>query len=167
MTFTPVESLIGGLLIGASCAAYLQFQGRITGISGIVSTVIKGYLPQQLSNHQFDSMNKEDWKQKLNYVIGLILAGAVCYYLDLGGVSVTNFLAVKFSFVSALMFIIGGMLVGFGTQLGSGCTSGHMICGIARLSKRSFVATLTFCGVAMILVNFFGTAQFMSSLTKT
>ena len=129
--FTPVSGLIGGLLIGLSTVLLVLFNGRIAGISGIVS----GLLATKDS--------EIGWRAV--FVVGLLL-GAFVYMLVTGLALPVNIQA------SPPVTVIAGLLVGFGARLGSGCTSGHGICGIARFSKRSIVATLVFFVTAIITV---------------
>ena len=129
--FTPVSGLIGGLLIGLETALLLALNGRIAGISGIVG----GLLARKGS--------EVGWRAV--FIAGLLL-GALVYMLATGG-------AIPVSIQASLpILVVAGLLVGFGPRLGSGCTSGHGISGIARLSKRSIVATLVFMGVAILTV---------------
>ena len=120
LAFTPI-SLIGGLLLGTSTVILLLGIGRIAGISGIVSSVLK-------------PKNIEMWQ--VLFIAGLIVS-PLLYSLarPLPVIEITT---------SIPLLIAAGLLVGFGTRLGSGCTSGHGICGNARLSPRSMAATVTF-----------------------
>jgi uncharacterized membrane protein YedE/YeeE len=129
--FTPVSGLVGGLLIGLAAALLLLLNGRISGISGIVG----GLLVRESS--------ETSWR--VMFVAGLLL-GALAYVLATGSA-----ISVKMQ-ASLPVLVVAGLLVGFGTRLGSGCTSGHGICGIARLSKRSIAATAMFLGVAILTV---------------
>ena len=129
--FTPVSGLVGGVLIGLAVALMLLLNGRLAGISGIVS----GMLSSKAGNMVW----------RLAFVAGLML-GALAYVLASGGPLTVNVLA------SPPAILIGGLLVGFGTRMGSGCTSGHGLCGLALLSRRSVVATAVFFGVAMLTV---------------
>ena len=129
--FTPVSGLIGGLLIGLSTVLLILFNGRIAGISGIVG----GLLARKGS--------EIGWRAV--FVVGLLL-GAFVYTLATGGALPVNIQA------SLPVMVAAGLLVGFGTRLGSGCTSGHGVSGIARFSKRSIVATLMFFVTAIITV---------------
>ena len=129
--FTPVSGLIGGLLIGLASVLLLLLNGRIAGISGIVG----GLLARKGS--------EVGWRAV--FIAGLLL-GAFVYMLATGGAIPVRIQA------SLPILVVAGLLVGFGTRLGSGCTSGHGISGIARLSKRSIVATLVFIGVAILTV---------------
>ena len=129
--FAPVSGLIGGLLIGLSTVLLILFNGRIAGISGIVGGVLtrKG--------------SEIGWRAV--FVVGLLI-GAFVYMLATGVALPVNIQA------SLPVTVIAGLLVGFGTRLGSGCTSGHGVSGIARFSKRSIVATLVFFITAIITV---------------
>jgi uncharacterized membrane protein YedE/YeeE len=129
--FTPVSGLIGGLLIGLSTVLLILFNGRIAGISGIVGGLLATKGPEI------------GWRAV--FVVGLLI-GAFVYMLATGVALPVNIQA------SLPVTVIAGLLVGFGARLGSGCTSGHGICGIARFSKRSIVATLVFFITAIITV---------------
>ena len=131
--FTPVSGLLGGLLIGLAAAMLLLLNGRISGISGIVGGLL--------------APKSSDAGWRVAFVAGLVL-GAFGYVLATGGATPVRMQA------SLPILILAGLLVGFGTRLGSGCTSGHGLCGIARLSKRSIVASALFFGVAMLTVFF-------------
>lgn len=129
--FTPVSGLIGGLLIGVAAALLLLLNGRISGISGIVGGLL--------------APKSSDAGWRVVFVAGLLL-GAFGYMLATGGAIPVRMQA------SLPILVVAGLLVGFGTRFGSGCTSGHGLCGIARLSKRSIVASVVFFGVAMLTV---------------
>jgi uncharacterized protein len=129
--FTPVSGLIGGLLIGLSTALMMLLNGRIAGISGIVGDLLAR------------TGSEVVWRAV--FAVGLLL-GALVYVLATGGTLPVNIQA------SLSVMVIAGLLVGFGTRLGSGCTSGHGVSGIARFSKRSIVATLVFMGTAIATV---------------
>lgn len=134
--FTPLISLIGGMLIGLSAVLYLASNGRIAGISSIVSRLI------DFKNTKDQSTN---FKPSLAFVIGLLLAAPTYFYVS-GGLP-------QQSISSNLYLLIGaGLLVGVGSALGSGCTSGHGVCGISRGSKRSIAATITFMATAFVTV---------------
>ncbi|HEV2742995.1 MAG TPA: YeeE/YedE thiosulfate transporter family protein [Rubrobacter sp.] len=127
--FTPVGGLVGGLLIGLAVAMMLLLNGRVAGISGILGGLL--------------TLRTGDALWRAAFVAGLVL-GALAY------VSAAD---VPGSVIAPLPAVLaGGLLVGFGTRLGSGCTSGHGLCGMARLSRRSVAATATFFGVAMLIV---------------
>ena len=128
--FTPYSALAGGILIGAAVSLLLLLNGRIAGISGIAAAVLPPW--------------REPVGWRLCFLAGLIIAPSL--YKLLGGqinVQINNSLPV---------LAVAGLLVGYGTSLGRGCTSGHGICGLARLSVRSAVATVTFMLTAAITV---------------
>lgn len=129
--FTPVSGLVGGLLIGLSTALLMLLNGRIAGISGIVG----GLLARKGSEVGWRAM----------FAAGLLL-GAFVYMLATG-----EAFAVRVE-ASLPVMVAAGLLVGFGTRLGSGCTSGHGVSGMARFSKRSIVATTVFMSVAILTV---------------
>ena len=129
--FTPISGLIGGLLIGLATTLMLLLNGRIAGISGIVG----GLLTRKGSEVGWRAM----------FVAGLLL-GAFVYMLATGGA-----LPVRIE-ASLPIVVVAGLLVGFGTRLGSGCTSGHGVSGLARFSKRSIVATSIFMGAGIVTV---------------
>jgi uncharacterized protein len=129
--FTPISGLIGGLLIGLAVALTLLLNGRIAGISGIVGGLVD------------PKAGDAGWRAA--FVIGLPL-GALVFILVAGGPAPVDVLA------SPPAILIGGLLVGFGTRMGAGCTSGHGVCGLALLSWRSVVATAVFFVVAMLTV---------------
>jgi len=131
--FTPLESFVGGLIIGVSVFVLLYFNGKVAGISGI----IKG---------SFFSA-KKDLLWRLFFLGGLAVGGMVVIKVLPQNTALT--------FHSHfLVQIIAGLCVGIGTGLSNGCTSGHGICGIARLSMRSIVATLIFMGAGFVTVYF-------------
>ena len=130
VNFTPISALTGGLLIGLSVALFFILNGRMIGISGIASNFLVS------KNNRIDNFL---------FLIGLIL-GPLIYNLISGkeiNISISS---------SLILLIIGGSLVGFGTRLSSGCTSGHGISGISRFSLRSIIATITFMIVGIITV---------------
>ena len=129
--FTPVSGLVGGLLIGLAVTLMLLLNGRIAGISGIVGGLL--------------APKDGDTGWRVAFVVGLLI-GAMAYILAVGGPAPVDVLA------SPPAILVGGLLVGFGTRLGSGCTSGHGLCGMARISRRSMVASAVFFGVAMLTV---------------
>ncbi len=129
--FTPISGLVGGLLIGLAVALMLLLNGRLAGISGIVGGLL--------------APKAGDAGWRVAFVAGLVL-GALAYILVSGGPLTVDVLA------SPPAILIGGLLVGFGTRMGSGCTSGHGLCGLALFSLRSVVATAVFFGVAMATV---------------
>ena len=129
--FTPVSALAGGLLIGTAAVLLLWLNGRIAGISNITAGLL--------------SWKRGDVLWRLLFLGGLVL-GAALYYLGFGGAPVAraNF--------PVWLLALGGLLVGFGTSFGSGCTSGHGVCGMSRLTLRSLVATLAFMGAGFVTV---------------
>ena len=130
--FTPLSALAGGVLIGLSAVLLLAVNGRVAGISGIVHGIVAPEKPNDL-----------DWR--LLFLVGLI-AGAFPYRL-LNGMDTSIALEASILIVGG-----GGILTGIGTAVGSGCTSGHGICGLARGSSRSLAATITFMLVGGITV---------------
>jgi uncharacterized membrane protein YedE/YeeE len=130
--FTPIASLIGGALIGASAALLLLGSGRIAGISGIVGGLMMS-----------EGRGKSEFWRAL-FVIGLVLGAWLAAQAGFGfGVEIA---------AGWPTIIVAGLLVGFGTRMGGGCTSGHGVCGLARFSKRSLAATLTFMAAGMATV---------------
>lgn len=129
--FTPVASLLGGTLIGLSAVLLMAFHGRIAGMTGILS----GLLPPLSS----------DWAWRAAFLAGAVLAPMLV--LGLSGHEVPFASPVPLPWV-----VIGGLIVGVGVYFGSGCTSGHGVCGMARLSPRSIVATATFMASAVATV---------------
>ena len=130
-TFTPIASLIGGILIGLSASALLFLDGRIAGVSGIVGGLV--------------SPAKNDVGWRAAFVIGLITGGTLLRFFSphLFEIAIER---------SAMAFAVAGFLVGFGSRLGNGCTSGHSVCGVSRLSPRSLVATAVFILVGALTV---------------
>ena len=130
---TPISSFAGGVLIGIAAALLLVANGRIAGISGIVGGVVQPDGPE--------------WRWRVGFIVGLVGGTALAMLAGFGpaSIAVTG---------SMPLLIGGGLLVGFGTRLGSGCTSGHGVCGLARLSPRSLAATGIFMatGAATVYV---------------
>ncbi|MEO1252121.1 MAG: YeeE/YedE family protein [Pseudomonadota bacterium] len=136
-SFTPLSAAIGGFLIGAAAVLLMAFNGRIAGVSGIVAGVL--------------SPAAGDWRWRAAFVAGLFAAPLVAWAVSGERPAI--------DFVHPLWAIIaGGLLVGFGARLGGGCTSGHGVCGMARLSKRSVVATATFMATAIATVTILNAA---------
>lgn len=129
--FTPLSAAIGGVLIGFSAVLLMLLTGRIAGISGIFSGLL--------------NLRGEDKGWRIAFIAGLILAPIVASAIGHGMTSPT--LPANWVIITA-----AGLLVGFGTRLGGGCTSGHGICGIGRLSMRSIAATIVFMVTAVITV---------------
>ena len=129
MNISYVDGLIGGMLIGGAAIILYWFNGRVMGVSGITSKLLA-------------KPDKDLW-WRLAFVFGLVFGGII-YQMRFPVAVVVN--------ASEICLIIAGLLVGFGTVIGNGCTSGHGICGIARLSKRSIVATIVFIGTGTLTV---------------
>ena len=132
--FEVLIPLTGGILIGIAASMMLLFSGRIAGISGIFGGML------------FQQGKERAWR--LSFVVGLIAGGILLYTINaevFENSSGRGILAVN----------IAGLLVGIGTRIGGGCTSGHGVCGIGRLSVRSIVATVTFVFAGMITVALF------------
>ncbi len=131
MNFTPLSALLGGLLIGLSVALFLLGNGRIAGISGIVGGLLQRPRAGDLA-----------WR--MAFVLGLILAPVVYRaFAQLPEIRIDTGWGV---------LVLAGLLVGFGSRYGSGCTSGHGVCGLARLAPRSLVATSIFMGTGFATV---------------
>jgi uncharacterized protein len=129
-TFTPLSAAIGGALIGLAAVLLMLLTGRIAGISGIAGGLLSG---------------NSDRGWRVAFILGLILA-------PVAGMLAGDPLPAPVMPASRVAVIAAGLLVGFGTRLASGCTSGHGVCGIARLSVRSIVATAVFMGAAIVVV---------------
>mgnify|MGYP000868286307 FL=1 len=130
INFTPVSAFIGGLVIGLAVILFFALNGRLIGISGIARNFLNS------NDKRFDNFL---------FLIGLIL-GPIIYQLfskEVVSINITN---------SIYLLGIAGLLVGLGTSIGSGCTSGHGICGISRFSLRSIIATATFMIVGILTV---------------
>lgn len=134
MTGVAIIALIGGALIGIATAIMLIFNGRVTGISGIIN----GMLP----------VVKSDFYWRFAFLCGLLCGG-----FFLRGLNINFFQNNSGRPVWAI--VLAGLLVGFGTILGSGCTSGHGVCGLSRLSPRSILATIVFLTCGFISATFF------------
>ena len=130
--FTPWSALIGGALIGLSAVLLMAYEGRIAGISGIAGRLLPPYFDDAMLS-------------RLGFVVGLIAAPLL--YQLVTGAPVVQTVGSNLPLMAA-----AGLLVGFGTVWGNGCTSGHGVCGIARLSVRSLVATAVFMLVAIATV---------------
>jgi uncharacterized membrane protein YedE/YeeE len=129
--FTPASAAIGGILIGLSAVLLMLSTGRIAGIAGIFGGLL--------------NLRSEDKGWRVAFVAGLILAPAIAGWIGYG-------MAPPKLPVNWAVIVAAGLLVGFGTRLGGGCTSGHGICGIGRLSLRSIAATIVFMVTAVITV---------------
>jgi len=133
INFTPVSAFVGGSLIGFAAFLFFAFNGRIAGVSSIASnSIIK-------NENRFDN---------ILFLLGLII-GPILY--SLSGKEIESVLT-----NSLPLIIIGGLLVGIGTKIGNGCTSGHGVCGVSRFSIRSIVATIAFIITGVITVLIFG-----------
>lgn len=130
-SFAPETALLGGVMIGLSAALLLLLNGRIAGISGIIGGL-------------FQPKKPGDFAWRLAFVLGLI-AAPLLYQL---------FASLPESRIDADwgILVVAGLCVGLGSRIGSGCTSGHGVCGISRLSPRSLIATLTFMGAGFLVV---------------
>ena len=128
--FTPIQSLIGGMMIGLSAVLLMALHGRVAGMTGILTGIIPPAAP--------------DWPWRAAFLAGAVVAPVI--YLAAGGV-------IPFDVpVSTAALVLGGLLVGIGVHFGNGCPSGHGICGLARLSPRSLAAVLTFMLTAFVTV---------------
>jgi uncharacterized membrane protein YedE/YeeE len=126
--FTPYSAFFGGCLIGLSAALLLFFNGRIAGISGMIA----------------GAFSEKDKHWRWFFLGSLIISAAVfSHFFQSSPATYSR---------STLLLIVSGVLVGYGTRLGNGCTSGHAVCGLARFSKRSAAATVTFMAMAMFTV---------------
>lgn len=130
--FTPVASLLGGALIGAAAVALLALTGRIAGISGIVVRLLPPH-------------DDDGFAGRLAFVLGIVVAPLVVALA-------TGTLPVPTIEAGTPALLLAGLLVGFGAVWGNGCTSGHGVCGLSRLSMRSLVATAVFMTTAMLTV---------------
>ena len=129
-SFTPIEALLGGSLIGLAAVGLMALHGRVAGMTGILTGVI---LP------------KGDWDWRIAFLLGAVAAPVVILLLT--GTSLP--LQAE---LPSWAIVVGGLLVGVGVTFGGGCTSGHGVCGIARLSARSIAATITFMVTTFITV---------------
>ena len=131
--FTPFVSLLGGALIGLSAIVLLATHGRIAGISGIVSRMLP------------PTFDKAGLPQGIIFLVGLLLAAPLW-------IVVTGTAPVQVVSKNELLLVAAGLLVGFGSVIGNGCTSGHGVCGTSRGSARSIAATMTFMATAFVTV---------------
>lgn len=129
---SPFVAIAGGLLIGTAAALLLLLNGRIAGVSGMLATTTR------------IGSGGPPWRQAAAFIVGL----------PLGAMLIATFVRRPDLVIAAspVALVVAGLLVGFGTRLGNGCTSGHGVCGMARLSPRSILATLSFMATAAITV---------------
>lgn len=130
--FTPIASLSGGAILGLSAVLLITFKGRIAGVSGIVGALM-----------QFKNTPEDHYLWRILFLLGLISSYQI-YSMLFGAPTIEIN-------TSSIELVIAGLLVGFGTKMGSGCTSGHGVCGLGRLSTRSLVATLSFMTSGFII----------------
>jgi uncharacterized membrane protein YedE/YeeE len=130
--FTPVASLAGGALIGAAAVMLMALKGRIAGVSGIAVRLVPPYADDEFAG-------------RLAFILGIIVAPLAVLLL-------TGIAPVPTIEAGAALLALAGLLVGFGAVWGNGCTSGHGVCGISRMSARSLVATCVFMTTAIITV---------------
>ena len=130
VNFTPIPALIGGIVIGLAVVLFFYSTGRLAGVSGIANNVLT---------------KNTNRRTNLLFLIGLI-SGPIFYQLFIS--SDVPYLINN----NTLILIIGGLLVGIGTQIGMGCTSGHGVCGISRFSVRSIIATISFIFSGVVVV---------------
>ncbi|MFT6088930.1 YeeE/YedE family protein [Sulfitobacter sp.] len=127
-----IWGLIGGLIIGCGGAVYLLGNGRIMGASGIIGGLV-------------DGTGRNAWVERVSFIAALILAPALLIYFS-GRPAETNLTD------NWVLIVVAGLLVGIGTRVGNGCTSGHGVCGISRLSPRGIVATLVYISAGAVMV---------------
>ena len=136
--FSWLPALAGGIMIGTASALLMAFNGRVAGISGILGGLLSRW-------------SQDQW-WRLTFLLGLVLGGGTAFYW-----APEAFIDITEN--GTMQVLAAGLLVGLGTRIGSGCTSGHGVCGIGRLSIRSLVATLVFVGSGMLTVFFSGGLQ--------
>jgi uncharacterized protein len=129
--FTPISSLLGGMLVGLAASLLLLSHGRVAGISGLYGGVLR--------------RGANDRALRISFVAGLVLTGLLIRFVA------PSAFATTWS-ANLPLTLAAGLLVGYGTQLGNGCTSGHGVCGLSRLSLRSLIATLTFMMTGAVTV---------------
>ena len=131
--FTPWASLLGGALIGLAASLLMLANGRVAGVSGIVKEVLA-------------PAGRDDFGWRALFIAGLVAGAAAMALFGFYDPATVRFPS------TGLLTLLAGLIVGAGTVLGGGCTSGHGICGLARLSARSLAATSTFMAVAFLVV---------------
>ena len=129
-----IHAIIGGAMIGAAASLFLFFNGRVMGVSGILGSLLK------------PTPNDISWR--VMFVLGLVSGGLALQWILPQSL-------IQQSTSGYLDYVLAGLLVGFGTLLGNGCTSGHGVCGISRLSIRSILSTVTFIGFGIVSVLLF------------
>ncbi|MEK7888284.1 YeeE/YedE family protein [Burkholderia contaminans] len=134
-SFTPWSALVGGGLIGLSASLLLGLNGKIAGISGIARRLV------------WSPCSGSAWRAA--FVLGLV-AGVACCYAVARAIGDTGWLLHVCPGFPPVLLVVAGLATGFGTALANGCTSGHGVCGVARMSRRSVVATATFLAAAMV-----------------
>ncbi len=145
ISFTPASALIGGTLIGLAAVLLMRLNGRIAGISGILNGAL--------------SLDAGDRLWRWLFIAGLIIGGFAYQYLaETPLISRTDFPMVQLA--------LAGFLVGVGTRLGSGCTSGHGVCGIARLSPRSLVSTAVFLAAGALVATTLAATNFVARVME-
>lgn len=127
-----INAIFGGLIIGAAASAFLLLEGRVLGVSGITGRI--------------SEFNKGDTIWRILFLVGSVLGGFVA--AEIWPENFSNLISDS----NYTRLAIAGLLVGFGTKMGNGCTSGHGVCGIGRLSPRGIVATLTFMALGILTV---------------
>ena len=131
--FTPFASLTGGIILGIASAIFILVNGRILGISGILG----GLMPPKLG----------DTFWRISFLLGLLVAPTLFH-----AVVPAQYITAPRIDATDMMVVIAGLLVGIGTRYASGCTSGHGVCGLSRLSPRSLVATISFMSAGFVMV---------------
>jgi len=129
-----MESILGGIIIGIAVSLLLLFNGRVTGISGIIGGILNRENPDK------------SWR--VFFIAGLLLGGLVLRFTHPEAFTII-------SKAQSIDYVIAGLLVGFGTLLGNGCTSGHGVCGISRFSVRSILSTVLFISFGILSVALF------------
>nr|WP_272923538.1 YeeE/YedE family protein [Vibrio toranzoniae] len=138
----PWDAFFGGMLLGVSAIVLMLGIGRVAGISGIVSRLLP-VGPSKKESEDADIENTEK-RWRIAFVVGMVVSGWLLIP--------TGYQLPQLEEMNLLVVVIAGLLVGFGTKTANGCTSGHGIVGMARLSKRSIIATCVFMGVAIVTV---------------
>ncbi|MEZ9160819.1 YeeE/YedE family protein [Vibrio lentus] len=148
MSLIPWDALFGGMLLGASAIILMLGIGRVAGISGIVSRLLPSGANNSASKASLSSsdnnVEKTEKHWRIAFVVGMVASGWLLIP--------TGYQLPQLEEMNLALVVIAGLLVGFGTKTANGCTSGHGIVGMARLSKRSIVATCVFMGVAIVTV---------------